>query len=139
MSVTDHDVPAVPASEAADDAAMKDWAEYLVAQARAEGVELSGPYRKAFTDTLAHAKQIADPFHVVKLAAGDPRGEVRDAWHAKETVPMIYRIRDHALAAETLDELSRDLRDEAFPPSPTSSGALRAPGGTRSRTGIAHA
>ena len=27
MSVTDHDMPAVPASEAADEAAMKDWAE----------------------------------------------------------------------------------------------------------------
>ncbi|WP_420626102.1 ISL3 family transposase [Candidatus Poriferisodalis sp.] len=85
-------------------------------------MDLSGPYRKAFTDTLAHAKQIADPFHVVKLAAGAPRGEVRDAWHAKETVPMIYRIRDHALAAETLDELSRDLRDEAFPPEPNKLG-----------------
>ena len=42
MSVTDHDMPAVPASEAADEAAMKDWAERLVAQARAEGVELTG-------------------------------------------------------------------------------------------------
>ena len=42
MSVTDHDMPAVSASEAADEAAMKDWAERLVAQARAEGVELTG-------------------------------------------------------------------------------------------------
>ena len=42
MSVTDHDVPAVPASDAADGAAVADWAEQLVAQARAEGVELTG-------------------------------------------------------------------------------------------------
>ena len=48
------------------------------------------------------------------LAAGDPRGEVRDAWHAKETPRGIYRISDHDLAARTLDELSRDLRDETY-------------------------
>ncbi len=42
MSVTDHDMPAVPVSEAAGEAAMADWAERLVAQARAEGVELTG-------------------------------------------------------------------------------------------------
>ena len=132
-------------------------------------MDLSGPYRKAFTDALPQARQIADPFHVVRLAnstvddvrrrvqnettggrgtkhdplyrirrlllraaervtvrgeaklrgllaAGDPRGEVRDAWHAKETLRGIYRIPDHNTALETLDELSRDLRDEAFSP-----------------------
>ena len=42
MSVTDHDMPAVPASEAVDEAAMKDWDELLVARARTEGVELTG-------------------------------------------------------------------------------------------------
>ncbi len=42
MSVTDHDVPAVPASNAAGEAVMKDWAEMLVGRARAEGVELTG-------------------------------------------------------------------------------------------------
>ena len=108
-------------------------------------MDLSGHCRKAFTDTVPHAKQIADPFHVVKLAnstidavrrrtqnettggrgtkddplhrirrllikaaervtergrsklvgllaAGDPRGEARDAWHAKETLRGVYRI-----------------------------------------------
>ena len=132
-------------------------------------MDLSGPYRKAFGDTLPHAAQIADPFHVVKLAnstiddvrrrvqnettggrgtkhdhlyrtrrlllkaaervtergrtklrgllaAGDPRGEVRDAWHAKETLRGIYRIPTPELAAEALDELSRDLSDETFSP-----------------------
>jgi len=42
MSVTDQNMPAVPAGEAVGEAAMKDWAELLVAQARAEGVELTG-------------------------------------------------------------------------------------------------
>ena len=132
-------------------------------------MDLSGPYRKAFRDTVPHAAQIADPFHVVRLAdsaiddvrrrvhnettggrgtehdalcrtrrlllraaerisergrtklvgllaAGDPRGEVRDAWHAKETLRGIYRIGDRGLALEALDELSRDLQDETFSP-----------------------
>ena len=42
MSVTDQILPALPASEAAGEAAMKDWAELLVARARDEGVELTG-------------------------------------------------------------------------------------------------
>ena len=40
--MTDQDMPAVPANGAADEAAMRDWAELLVARARAEGVELTG-------------------------------------------------------------------------------------------------
>ena len=31
-------------------------------------LDLSGPYRKAFNDSLPDATQVADPFHVVKLA-----------------------------------------------------------------------
>ncbi|WP_420608456.1 ISL3 family transposase [Candidatus Poriferisodalis sp.] len=130
-------------------------------------MDLSGPYRKTFTDALAHARQVADPFHVIKLAnsaiddvrrrvqnettggrgtkhdplyrirrlllkaservtdrgraklrgllaAGDPRGEVRDAWHAKETLRGVYRIPKRSVAAETLDELARDLQDDTF-------------------------
>ncbi len=38
----DQDMPAVPANEAADEAAMQDWAELLVERARCEGVELTG-------------------------------------------------------------------------------------------------
>jgi hypothetical protein len=30
-------------------------------------LDLSGPYRKTFNDTLPHATQVADPFHVVKV------------------------------------------------------------------------
>ena len=31
-------------------------------------LDLSGPYRKTFNDTLPGATQVADPFHVCKLA-----------------------------------------------------------------------
>lgn len=30
-------------------------------------LDLSGPYRKTFTDTLPEATQVADPFHVIKV------------------------------------------------------------------------
>ena len=40
--MTDHNMSAMPANGATDEAAMKDWAELLVARARSEGVELTG-------------------------------------------------------------------------------------------------
>src|SRR5918994_1860693 len=132
-------------------------------------LDLSGPYRKTFTDTLPHAAQVADPFHLVKhanakldecrrrvqnetlghrgrrddplykslrlltkgherlddrgeakllglLAAGDPKGEVRLAWHAKETLRGIYAIDDPAIAEEFVTELTDDLLDIDHPP-----------------------
>jgi transposase len=138
-------------------------------QAVAFGVlDLSGPYRKTFDDTLPEATQVADPFHVTKLAnqkldecrrrvqnetlghrgrkddplyrarrlltkaherldehgdtklagllaAGDPRGEVRTTWHAKEVVRSVYEITDHALAEQFVDELAVDLQDRDHP------------------------
>ena len=132
-------------------------------------LDLSGPYRKTFCDTLPHAGQVADPFHVVKhantkldecrrrvqnetlghrgrrddplyrsrrlltkaherldergeaklaglLTAGDPKGEVRLAWHAKETIRGIYAIDDPTDAAEFVAELTDDLLDIDHPP-----------------------
>ena len=132
-------------------------------------LDLSGPYRKTFTDALPHAVQVADPFHLVKLAnskldecrrrvqndtmghrgrkddplyrarrlltkaherlddhgeqkllgllgAGDPKGEVRMTWHAKEVVRSIYDISDPVLAAEFVDQLAEDLQDLECPP-----------------------
>jgi transposase len=146
--------------EARDDS----WRE----QIRWGVLDLSGPYRKTFDDTLPDATQVADPFHLVKLAnskldecrrrvqnetvghrgrkddplyrarrlltkaherldehgdtrlrgllaAGDPRGEVRTAWHAKEVVRSIYEITDADLAGEFVDRLGRDLQDEWCP------------------------
>jgi len=132
-------------------------------------LDLSGPYRKVFSEMLGHAAQIADPFHVVKLAnsaldetrrrvqnetlghrghkddplyrarrlltkaderlddkgrtkllglleAGDPRGEVRMAWHAKEVVREIYTIDDPAVADAFVARLAADLQDDSCPP-----------------------
>ena len=132
-------------------------------------LDLSGPYRKTFNDSLPDAVQVADPFHVCKLAnakldecrrrvqnetlghrgrkhdplyrarrlltkgherldndgetkllslleAGDPRGEVRMTWHAKETTRGLYDIDEPDIAAEYLDELIGDMRDPAMPP-----------------------
>jgi transposase len=139
------------------------------AQIRYGVMDLSGPYRKTFDDTLPDATQVADPFHLVKLAnhkldecrrrvqnetvghrgrkddplyrarrlltkaherldergdqklrglleAGDPRGEVRMAWHAKEVVRSIYEITDPGLAGEFVDQLGGDLQDDSCPP-----------------------
>ena len=132
-------------------------------------LDLSGPYRAAFDTALPHARQVADPFHVVRLAndaldevrrrvqnqtlghrghkhdplyrarkllvsaseritdqgrtklrglldAGDPYGEVRDAWHARETLRSIYDIDDAKVGTATVNQLSQDLQDPAMPP-----------------------
>ncbi|MGZ4708107.1 MAG: ISL3 family transposase [Acidimicrobiales bacterium] len=132
-------------------------------------LDLSGPWRLAFDTMLPDAGQVADPFHLVKLAnqrvdevrrrvqnetlghrghkddplyrsrrllttaderldqkgrakllglleAGDPRGEVRAAWHAKETVRGIYDIADPDLAHEFVGRLGHDLQDPDCPP-----------------------
>jgi transposase len=131
-------------------------------------LDLSGPYRAVFDTMLPDAVQVADPFHVVKLAnhkldecrrrvqndtmghrgrkddplyrcrrlltkaderldekgrtrllglldAGDPRGEVRMAWHAKEVVRQIYTHTDAELADEFVARLGHDLQDESCP------------------------
>ena len=49
------------------------------------------------------------------LTAGDPYGEVRDAWYAKESVRDIYQIRDPKLATEFTQQLSGDLQDRSLP------------------------
>lgn len=49
------------------------------------------------------------------LEAGDPRGEVRTAWHAKETVRSIYDIADPSTAVEFVAQLGADLQDESCP------------------------
>ena len=50
------------------------------------------------------------------LRAGDPKGEVAYAWHAKEAVRFFYDIPNPAHAERYLGELARDLQDETFPP-----------------------
>lgn len=142
-------------------------------------LDLSGPYRKVFNDSLPQATQVADPFHVTKhansmldecrrrvqneacghrgrkdddlyrsrrllikgherldergeakllslLEAGDPHGEVRMTWHAKETVRGLYAIEDPDEAAAWLDEIVDDMADADMPPEVRSlAGTLR--------------
>ena len=138
-------------------------------QIRWATLDLSGPYRKVFDTMLPDAIQVADPFHVVKLAAacvdevrrrvqnetyghrgrkddplyrarrlllmaderldetgqtkvrgllaaGDPKGEVKNAWHAYQTVRQIYTINDVDTGAAFVARLAADLRDQAGPP-----------------------
>ena len=131
-------------------------------------LDLSGPYRAAFDTALPDAEQVADPFHVVKLAnealdevrrrvqnqtlghrgrkddplyrarkllvsaseritdnghtrlrglldAGDPYGEVRDAWHAKETLRSVYDIPCAKTGAATVAQLAADFQEPGMP------------------------
>ena len=131
--------------------------------------DLSGAYRRSFDVALPHVGQVADPFHVIRLAnnsidevrrrtqndtlghrgrkgdplrrarrllisaherlndhidaklrgllaAGDPRGEVRPARHAEETLRGLYGIDCPQLAGAYLGELADDLQDTDCPP-----------------------
>ena len=49
------------------------------------------------------------------LDAGDPYGEVRDAWHAKETLRAIYDIADAEVGAATVNQLAADLQEPGMP------------------------
>ena len=50
------------------------------------------------------------------LAAGDPKGEGKTTWHAKEVIRSIYEIDDPDLADEFVSRLAVDLQDTAYPP-----------------------
>ena len=92
--------------------------------------------RRVQNDTLGHRGRKSDPLYRARrlltkaherlddggeskllglLAAGDPHGEVREAWHAKEIIRSIYDIGDPALAEEFVCELAIDLQDRSRP------------------------
>ncbi len=50
------------------------------------------------------------------LESGDPHGEVRNAWHAKETLRGIYDIADPDLGRVTVDQLAVEFQDSFLPP-----------------------
>jgi len=50
------------------------------------------------------------------LEAGDPRGELRMAWHAKEVVRSLYAIDDYDTAVGFVARLAEDLQDDSVPP-----------------------
>ncbi len=130
-------------------------------------LDLAGSYRAAFDLVLPNATQVADPFHVVRvanqaldecrrrvqqetlghrgrkddplyrarrrlsmaserlsdgqgdrvlglLAAGDPHGEVRTAWNAKETLRGVYDL-DPETAEVWLEEFIADTTDPDMP------------------------
>lgn len=131
-------------------------------------LDLSGPYKTVFDTMLPDAVQVADPFHLVRLAnqrldecrrrvqnatlghrgrktdplyrarrlltkaderlqdrgrtkllglldAGDPDGDVRTTWHAKETIRSIYEQTDADVALEFVTRLGVDLQDPDYP------------------------
>ncbi len=49
------------------------------------------------------------------LDAGDPHGEVRNAWHADQTLRGIYDITEAELSAETVEQLATDFQDRWLP------------------------
>ena len=49
------------------------------------------------------------------LDAGDPHGEVRNAWHAKETLRGIYDIVNPEQGAATVEQLAVELQDPSLP------------------------
>ena len=49
------------------------------------------------------------------LAAGDPAGDVRMTWHAKEVVRQTYDHHDPELAAAWVDDIGRDFTDTDMP------------------------
>lgn len=50
------------------------------------------------------------------LKAGDPHGEVRTAWHAKELVRQLYSHTDPETGLAWVTQLGHDLQDDDCPP-----------------------
>jgi len=160
----------VPGRRAAEPCAWLDQrGDAWLADIEFAALDLSGPYRAVFDTMVPDAVQVADPFHLVKLAntaldecrrrvqddtlghrgrkhdplyrcrrlltkaderlddkgrakllgllrAGDPRGEVTTAWHAKEAVRALYEHTDPDLALQWVTRLGHDLQDAECPP-----------------------
>jgi len=154
-------------------------------------LDLSGPYRKAFEDSLDHVTQIADPFHLVKLAntkldecrrrvqnetvghrgrkddplyrarrlltkaherlddrgeatllgllrAGDLRGEVRMAWHAKKSSAPSTRSTNPTRPPSSSPNSQKTSKTNHVPPKSTPSAAPSDGSSTTSSPGIRH-
>ncbi len=103
---------------------------------RVAGQALDEYRRPVQNETLGHRGRRDDPLYRVRrrlqlaserlsdqgrerlvglLKAGDPRGEVAEAWHAKEIVRGIYAIADPTLAKDWVDEAIRDFADRDSP------------------------
>jgi transposase len=51
---------------------LKNQGEAWLSHVRYATLDLSGPYRSVFPNTVPKATQVADPFHVVKVRPGAP-------------------------------------------------------------------
>ena len=92
--------------------------------------------RRVQNDTLGHRGRKDDPLYRARrlltkaherldehgqtrlfglLRAGDPHGEVRDTWHAKESIRSIYDVTDPVLARQFVNELAADMQDGDYP------------------------
>ena len=73
---------------------------------------MSGPYRKVFTEGLDHVTQVADPFHVIKLANSrldECRRRVQNETlgHRGHKGDPLYRVRRLLTKAhERLDQIT---------------------------------
>ncbi len=93
--------------------------------------------RRVQNDTLGHRGRKDDPLYRCRrllvmadervnddgrerlrglLGAGDPKGDVRMTWHAKEVVRQTYDHTDPELAAAWVDDICRDFADTEMPP-----------------------
>ena len=100
---------------------------------RYAALDLSGPYRSVFDTTVPHATQVADPFHVIKLAnlkLDECRRRVqneREGHRGRKRDPL-YRGRDDhhdaALALEFVQRLGHDLQDPELPEEARSLGRI---------------
>ena len=93
--------------------------------------------RRVQNDTLGHRGRKDDPLYRCRrlltkaderlddrgrtkllglLHAGDPRGEVTTAWHAKEVVRALYHHTNADLAVAWVERLGVDLQDDDCPP-----------------------
>jgi transposase len=75
-------------------------------------------YRARRLLTIAHERLSPDRDDRLQglLRAGDPRGEVRMAWHAKEVLRSVYEIADADTAAVFVAQLGVDFQDDSCPP-----------------------
>ena len=92
--------------------------------------------RRVQNQTLGHRGRKADPLYRARrlltraderldekgrtrlvglLEAGDPDGDVRTTWHAKEVLRSIYDHTDPVVALEFVTRLGHDFQDPAYP------------------------
>jgi transposase len=88
--------------------------EAWLARVRYATLDLSGPYRSVFTNTVPQATQVADPFHVIKLAnlkLDECRRRVQNErlGHRGRKLDPLYRARRLlTMADERLDDHGRE-------------------------------